>query len=394
MEKTKLKSEINSRISRLQKKLTEKDIDAALIFQNADLLYFTGTLQQGALIIPSEGEPVYLVKKSFERALKESPLKNIRQMNGMKDILSGIKEGGIDAPKKIGLELDVIPSAFYLSLKNLLKSSEITDASIHIRRIRSIKSAFEINIIRKACSLIGELYSGVREFLKTGIRDIDFASEVESAARKLGHQGVVRMRKFNGEVFFGHVFSGSDAAEQSFLDSPTGGLGLSPASGQGAGYKVIAENEPVIVDFGFAYNGYIADCTRLFCVGKLDKKLEKAYKTALLIQGEMSKRAKAGILSESLYNLAFEIARKEGFKDYFMGSNGNQVSFVGHGIGLELDEFPFLAKGFNEPLEENMVFAFEPKFVFSGKGVVGIENMWLVKAHGVEKLTKCTEKTL
>lgn len=394
MENRVLKSEIDSRIARFQKQLAGAGIDAALIFQNADLLYFTGTLQQGALIIPSSGESVYLVKKSFDRALRESPLSKIVPMNGMKDILSGLKQAGVGTPEKIGLELDVIPAAFFLSMKGLLKDVKIVDVSPAIRKVRSVKSEFEIKTIKKACKLAGKLYEQVGGLIKTGIRDIDFASDVEAAARKLGHEGIVRMRRFNGEVFFGHLFSGSDAAEQSFLDSPTGGLGLSPASGQGAGYKVIAGNEPVIVDFGFAYNGYIADCTRLFCKGRLPEELEKAYKAALLIQDNISRSARAGVSCESLYNLALQVAENSGFKNCFMGCEKNQVSFIGHGVGLELDEFPFLAKGFDEPLEENMVFALEPKFVFPEKGVAGIENMWLVKNDRLEKLTDFTEKTL
>jgi Xaa-Pro dipeptidase len=167
-----------------------------------------------------------------------------------------------------------------------------------------------------------------------------------------------------------------------------GGVGLSPSFPQGASYKSIRRNEPITVDFVAVFDGYIVDQTRMLCIGEPPEQLAKAYVDMVLILERAKQIAKPGASWGGVYDECLKMACEMGYQDHFMGSKGAQVSFVGHGVGVELDEYPFIAKGFNDyELQENMTFAFEPKAVFPGLGAVGVEDTFWVGAEGLKHLT-------
>jgi Xaa-Pro dipeptidase len=196
------------------------------------------------------------------------------------------------------------------------------------------------------------------------------------------------MRGFNNELFYAHVFSGNDSAVPTYSDTPLGGVGLSPSFPQGASYKKIRRHEPITVDFSGIFDGYIVDQTRMFSIGELPDQLSKAYHDMLAIQEHAKQVAKPCATWGGLYDECLQLAIDMGYRDNFMGAKGAQVSFIGHGVGVELDEYPFIARGFNDyELLENMVFAFEPKAVYPGLGAVGIENTFWVGKEGLKHLT-------
>ncbi|HKL48121.1 MAG TPA: M24 family metallopeptidase, partial [Desulfuromonadales bacterium] len=217
--------------------------------------------------------------------------------------------------------------------------------------------------------------------------------ELEYTARKANHQGLTRMRGFNSELFYGHVFSGPDSAVPAFNDTPLGGLGVNPSIGQGASYNRIKAGQPIIVDFTGAFDGYIVDQTRTFCVGGLSDEMNKAYDDMVKIEEKLKKIARPGVAWGELYEQCHSMAVDMGYADHFMGSSGAQVSFIGHGVGIEVDEFPFIAKGFSDQLlEKNMTFAFEPKVVYPGIGAVGVENTFWVAEDGLKHITFTSEE--
>jgi Xaa-Pro aminopeptidase len=239
--------------------------------------------------------------------------------------------------------------------------------------------------------LSDQVASRVPELLVPGKTEVQLAGEIEAYARSLGHQGIVRMRLWGSELFYGHLMSGSSAAVPSYLASPTGGQGVSGLIGQGAGYKKIGRNEPILVDYVFALNGYISDHTRIFSLGPLADELIEAHEAMLAIQDEVKKLAVPGVLTGDLYEQMVALAEQKGFGENFMGVGDRRIRFTGHGVGLELDEFPFIAKGQTLPLAAGMIIALEPKAIFPGKGVVGIENTHLVTGQGLESLTTLAE---
>lgn len=385
------KTEVSGRIEKLQTHLQKNEMEGALILQNSDLFYFAGTIQQSVLFIPAQGEPLLMVKKSYARAMAESPLNAICFLKSPKAIPDLLKEYGHQVPSCLGMELDVLPASMLFSFQHIFKTTKISDVSHSIRLVRSVKSTYEIDLIKKAAVFSDRVAGSVPEFLKEGISEIELAAKVESKARALGHQGIVRMRLWGAELFYGHIMAGPSAAVPSYLASPTGGTSVSPAVAQGPGFRKIRAHEPVLVDYVFAWQGYLSDHTRIFSIGKIPNDLLTSHMAMLELQHEIKQMAKPGVEAGRIYEAAIKTADKKGFSDHFMGTGKDRIRFVGHGIGLELDEYPFLAKGQRLKLEKGMVIAFEPKLIFPGRGVVGIENTHVVTENGLEQLTQCTE---
>lgn len=378
-------AEIETRIAALQAAMSAKGIDGSLIVQKTDLFYFSGTAQQGWLYVPVAGTAVLMIFKDVERARMESPLA-VQSLVSPKKIPEMVREMGCPAPAVLGLELDVLPTNLYFQYAAIFKEARIVDVATEIRLIRAVKSAYEIDLLRQAAALSDQLAAKVPEFLQEGMTEVALAGQLEGYARSLGHQGIVRMRLWGSELFYGHLLSGPAATVASYLASPTGGTGVSPLISQGAGYKRLGRNEPILVDYVFALNGYISDHTRIFSLGPLADDLLRAHQAMLDLQAEIKTLAVPGALAGDLYEAMVERAAKQGYEEYFMGVGERKIRFTGHGVGLELDEYPFIAKGQQLPLAAGMIIALEPKIIWPGKGVVGIENTHLVTEQGLECL--------
>jgi Xaa-Pro aminopeptidase len=288
----------------------------------------------------------------------------------------------------MGLEFDVLPVRNYLTFQDLFDNVEWIDISDAIRRIRAVKSPYEIEQISTAAKLSDHLAAGMTESLQEGISEIELAGQIEALARRLGHQGIVRMRLWGNEMFYGHLMAGASAAVGSYLASPTGGTGIGPAVAQGPSFRKIRRHEPVLLDYVFTYQGYLSDHTRIFSLGDLTDEWGRAHEAMLNIQSTIKKAAKPGVVVGDLYKMAIDLAEDLGYADHFMGTDHHRVRYIGHGIGTELDEYPFLAKGQQMPLQKGMVIALEPKLIFPGKGVVGVENTHVVEKDGLRQLGK------
>lgn len=385
--------ELEYRCNKLQELMALESLDAIIIVQNADLFYFTGTVQSGNLYVPVSGQPLFMVRKDALRARMESGLKEVIPFNSMKDIPAILDKYGYDSPKRIGMELDVLPVNFFERYRSLYPNAQFSDATPLIRKIRMIKSHYEIHLMKDAADQVDRVYRRAKEIIRAGMTDLELAAELEYSARKDGHQGYIRMRGFNSELFYAQIFSGTDTAVPSYSDTPLGGLGLNTSFGQGAGLKQIEAHEPVIVDFGGCVDGYLSDQTRVFSIGKLSDKLRKAYNDMLEIQELMTRTIEIGMSWGFLYDVCLKRAVEMGYADSFMGGKGSQVSFIGHGLGIEIDEYPFIARGFNQMLfETGMAFAFEPKVVFPGEGAIGIENTYYLSLEGLKRLTHSSDE--
>jgi Xaa-Pro dipeptidase len=379
-------AEIDQRIAKLKNQLGHSRIDAALLVQRADLFYFSGTVQDAHLYIPVDGEPILMVYKTLQRAIAESPLSCIASLDSPKDIIEILGRYGYVLPQSIGLELDVLPANLYFYYQRLLAGKNLIDISDLIRRVRAIKSPYEIEMIRRAARLSDQVAACVPGLLREKMTELELAGQIEAEARKLGHQGIVRMRLWGSEMFYGHLLAGPSGAVPSFLSSPTGGTGANPAVAQGPGFRPIRRHEPVLVDYVFALNGYYSDHARIFSIGALPAELTAAHAAMLDVQALIKKAAKPGVKSGDIYDLALQRTSELGFAENFMGVGKKRIRFVGHGVGVELDEYPFLAAGQNLELQANMTLAVEPKLIFPEKGVVGIENTHVVARDGLEQL--------
>jgi len=379
------KSEIDDRIKAFQSRMS--DIDGALLFQSADVCYFSGTAQDGLVYVPKSGEPVVMMRRSLERAIHESPL-NIRPLKNMRNLKSDL---GIPAGATIGLEMDVLPCSFYFRIASALPDARFVDVSERIKHIRSVKSEFELGLVREAARMLDAGISSVPDFVQEGMKEVDLICHVESVMRSMGHQGSLRFRRFNSIVPLGHVMCGSEAAFPSYLASPTGGRGTSIMFPQGAGFNKIKRNEPILVDTVGIYNGYIADATRIFSLGKLDRELEDAYDAALEIENAIARELRPGRTGRELFELSEATGEKLGYKDYLGGPQGNKCGFVGHGVGLELDEYPVIGP-LDHVIQSNMTVAIEPKIIYPDKGVLGVEDTYLTTPNGAQRLTSLPQE--
>lgn len=381
------KAEIQSRIERFQTWLTAAELDGALLFQHVDIYYLSGTLQRAILFVPVSGLPLLMVMKSLQRARDESPLREILPLSGRQALPTTLSDYGHAGLGRVGLELDVLPTAHYLWLREAFPRMQTVDISHGIRCLRMIKSAYEIDQIRRSTAILERGYREIRGMIREGMPELEIDGLLFSIARREGHMGIMRMRGWNQEMMSAHVFSGPGGAMVSCCETPGNGTGISPAMPQGAGFGRVTRNQPIYIDYGVNVNGYHSDQTRTLVIGKLAPMLVDAHACSQAILETLEDTIRPGMSCRGIYDKARTIADDWGFADHFMGHGEGQVRFLGHGLGLEIDEFPVITPKFNLPLEEGMVFALEPKFSFPGVGIVGIEDDYLVTARGLERLT-------
>jgi Xaa-Pro aminopeptidase len=271
-------------------------------------------------------------------------------------------------------------------LEKLFPEAAFEDVGRIVMRQRAVKSAWEVDRVRAAAAVADAVSRVLPDLLEEGLTEVEFAGRVEAEARRLGHEGYIRMRGFNQEMFYGQLLTGVSGCVPSYLDTPLAGTGLSPSVAQGASFRRIGRGEPVVFDFVPVRDGYMADFTRMYSLGPLAGALMRAFDVALRVQEAATAAARPGATCRAVWDAARATAAEAGLAAHFMGYGAGQVPYVGHGIGIELDEVPVLT-GSDLVLEPGMVFALEPKFVLPGHGAVGIENTWVVTDEGAERIT-------
>ncbi len=382
-----MKHEIDERLKRFRERLAANGVDGAMLLQKTDLYYLSGTDQDAHLWVPAHDRPILLVRKSLERAREDSIIEEIVPFPGFSRVPELIRKHTKKLPKRLGLELDILPSRLYLSYRKLFPDAEIVDISPLIRGVRMVKSDYEVSCITKAADMADRMYEKVPGFLAESKTETDLALRLEAFYRGKGHPGLVRTRTFNMESLYGHVMAGKSGAVASNSPGPTGGKGLGPFYSQSAGKDKIGKHEPVFVDYAANVEGYIADQARIFSLGNLPEKFHRAHNVMLEVQETLTEKGRPGVRAGDLYNFALKIAEKAGLEEGFMGYP-DPVPFVAHGVGLEIDEWPIIGRNSDTILEKGMVMALEPKFIFPGQGVVGIENTWVVTRRGMIKLNR------
>lgn len=383
-------NELRIRHKKTKKFMKEQGIDALLILQNIDLYYYTNTLQAIAFYLPVEGDGLVFYKRAEEGVKSDCPLESLK-VNSMRDIPEVLQRKSYPLARTLGFEFDVLPMANYYRVKKLFPDAEAVDASIFISKTKMVKTDYEVDIFRKCGKTVKSLYETIKALYKEGMSEFDLSREIEYAFRKKSHLGPLRMRGFNLEGFMGHVLSGESALIPAPLDLTLGGKGIHPAFSQAASNKYIEKNESIIIDYIFNFEGYQIDTTRTFVYGDLSGFLKKQYENVLDIYFVAKRELVPGNTCKDVYEKALLRAQKLGIEEHFMGYRETRVNFIGHGIGLEVNEFPVIAPKSDIVLEKNMVIAVEPKLFFPDQGAVGIEDTLLINENGCEKLADISE---
>ncbi len=386
--------ELESRWDRCRTLLKEHvpSADGLVVFSRMNIYYFTGTFGNGLFWLPLQGAPVLLCRRGWERAKIESPLSTIVPFYSYKDVEGALREAGSPLGRILAAEMNGLSWMLGNSFMKYLPGREFQPGDKVLSITRSRKTAWELERLRiagakhKTC-----LVDLLPPLLKKGMSEFEMAHAVSQLFFSQGHQGILRMENYGEEVYLGHISIGESGNYPSVFNGPLGLRGVHPAvPHMGSKHVRWEEGMPLSIDNGFMHEGYQTDKTQVYWLGdqnSIPSSAMKAFACCLDIQSSIAGKLRPGVRPSELWEQSLVQARTSGFEEGFMGLGRNKVPFVGHGIGLAIDEYPVIAKGFDVPLEEGAVLAVEPKIGIAGVGMVGVENTFEVTGQGGKCLT-------
>ncbi|MDR3336542.1 MAG: Xaa-Pro peptidase family protein [Treponema sp.] len=378
--------------------------DTAIIMDNVNQYYFTGTMQDGILLIFKDGSCLYGIRRSYDRAKMESPFladgekgtgeeivpipsyRDLAEMDSGRRGTAGSVPGNLKG--KLGnvyIEGDTMPAAILERLQKYFEFSPTGFFDRVIRTVRSVKSPAELRWIELSGRLHREfLEDKIPGLLREGMRETEFLGELTAEMYRLGYQGIARFHLFQTELITGQIGFGANSLYPSRFDGPGGTKGNSAAAPFSAGSeRKLKKGDAVFVDIAFGMSGYHSDKTQVYFFGaEPPEEFRRAQQFCVDLEKRIAARLKPGEIPSKIYqDITGSLSDKE--LDCFMGvDNNHRVKFLGHGVGLNVDELPLIARGFDEPLEENMVIALEPKKGVPGIGMAGVEDTYIVKDGG------------
>ena len=383
-----MENELELKWRRIQQAMRQEEADGCLLTMNMNLYYVSGQVFNGYFYLPAEGRPYWFVKRLTVPETNQVHV--IRKPEQMPELFRDLN---LAMPRKLLLEEDELSYNECIRLQHVFRAEATGNASALIRHIRMIKTPWEIEQMRISARRHEAVYREIPACYRPGMRDVELQIEIEKRMRMHGSLGYFRAFGSNMDIFMGSLLAGENAGEPSPFDFALGGKGIHASGPLGANGTLLREGTTVMADMSGNYTAYQTDMTRVFSIGKLPDRAYRVHRVALEIQARMERAAKPGVSCAELYRDALAMAGQEGLKDCFMGTH-LQAKFVGHGVGLEINELPVLTTRSKDILQPGMTFAFEPKFVLAGIGAVGIENTFLVTDSGVEKMTLLDENII
>lgn len=383
-----MENELELKWRRIQQAMRQEEADGCLLTMNMNLYYVSGQVFNGYFYLPAEGRPYWFVKRLTVPETNQVHV--IRKPEQMPELFRDLN---LAMPRKLLLEEDELSYNECIRLQHVFRAEATGNASALIRHIRMIKTPWEIEQMRISARRHEAVYREIPACYRPGMRDVELQIEIEKRMRMHGSLCYFRAFGSNMDIFMGSLLAGENAGEPSPFDFALGGKGIHASGPLGANGTLLREGTTVMADMSGNYTAYQTDMTRVFSIGKLPDRAYRVHRVALEIQARMERTAKPGVSCAELYRDALAMAGQEGLKDCFMGTH-LQAKFVGHGVGLEINELPVLTTRSKDILQPGMTFAFEPKFVLAGIGAVGIENTFLVTDSGVEKMTLLDENII
>lgn len=382
------KTEIELRLDRIRAIMAADKMDAMLISSNANIYYASGRVLNGYIYVPVEGMTWYFVRRPI--GIEGD---NVVYAHKPELIPSLLEEHGVKLPSNIGLELAVTDYLMVERLAKVFPSAEVKNASAVLRKARAVKTPFEIEMLKRSGIKHEEVYRRIPQLYEEGMSDIELQIEIERESRLEGCLGQFRISGESMELFMSNVLTGDNADSPTPYDFAMGGAGLDPSLPVGADGTIIKPGMTVMVDSNGNFTGYMTDMTRVFKLEEIEDLAIKAHQCSIDICHELSKMGLPGVEASALYNRALEMVRERGLEEYFMGYS-QKAGFIGHGVGIEINDLPVIAPKSRDILEENNVIALEPKFVIPHVGAVGIENTYVVRKDGMERITNASEEII
>ena len=386
-------SEIVARRKRVSDSLASEGMQSVIVEDPVELYWLTGGRQRGILVVgatDSGVETTHWVRKSLSRARWESggddapdSLCDQPRSSMLEDGLRGI--GVTEVPAMLQ---DSLPTARWSFLSDCLSSLSPSNhnASPIIHKLREVKSDWEIDQIRTSGSVNQKMFSQISKECQVGMTELEVASIAEKVSRREGFGGRIRMRRWPMDCDRAVIVTGRSGGVPSFFDSAVGGFGSNPIAPLGSGHRRIKEAEPVLVDLVHVHRGYVSDCTRMYSFGNLSQDWLARLDDMAEIRGSLIDALNKGESCARAWELGRDMALEMGYEDNLMGIAPHQAKFLGHSVGLELDETPVLADRFIEPMIPGNTMAIEPKVVYAD-GAIGTEDTWYCTKEGLKCLT-------
>jgi Xaa-Pro aminopeptidase len=382
-------SELTDRMKRFRARMDAENPnwELAAFFGRVNQYYFTGTMQDSVLLVPRTGEAVFWVRRSFERAGDESLFPDIRPMKSFRDAAAAMP--AVAARQVIHLETELVPLALVQRFRKHFPCKEVASLDAQIARVRTVKSAYELAIMERCGAMHRRVMEeNVPAMLREGMNEAELACELYSLLVREGHQGTVRFGMFNVDVAVAQLGFGENSIYPTSFDGPGGCVGIGPAAPVlGNRDRKLRKGDLVFVDIGCAMDGYHTDKTMVYMFGRpLPEEVTAIHRRCVELERRLASMLKPGAIPSEIYARTMESLDPEFLKN-FMGFGNRRANFLGHGVGLQIDEPPVLAEGFDEPLAGGMVLALEPKKGVPGVGMVGSENTYLVTPDGGRSIT-------
>lgn len=374
-------SEIEARQNILAKLLQENDIEAALVQNPVDLYYYSGGRQNASLLVKANGESRLFVRRSLSRAKFESgeddsphSVENFPRMAEFSDTIGCTP----------AMQFGELPYTFADKFANRVGATKDCTSIIHGQR--EVKSPWEIQMMEDGASVQLDMFEAVTRVGGEGVSEIELVAAAEAVSRAAGFGGNVQMRRFPLQCDRGVIVAGRAGCVPSFFDSAIGGTGPHPMASMGSGFTRIKANEPVLVDLVHLHRGYVVDTTRMFVAGSLSKEWEERLEDMVAVKDVVVDVLDQGLDCSEAWRQGHSLAVELGHSDHLMGMAPDQSKFLGHSVGLQLDESPVVAEGFDRPLPIGGTMAIEPKVVHT-EGSIGSEDTWTRDEEGMRPIT-------
>jgi len=352
------------RIGKLRKKFGEKNIEAVLITNPANIFYLSGFTGSAGFIFAAP-EKAYLITdfRYEEQAEKEISLQIFDLVICSTKIIDRIKDlVESENIKRLGIEAKHMTVDFYNELNEKLSRCSLIPVTGIVEELRTVKDEEEVDRIKKAAQIADSAFDYIIKFIKPGLKEIEVAAEIEYFMRRNGAS------KASFDII-------AASGERSALPHGT------------AGERKLGNGNLLLMDFGAVYKGYCSDITRTVVIGKASEKQRKVYDIVFEAQNRALETAAVNMTCSELDGLARSVIAEYGMGDKFGHS-------LGHGVGIEVHEAPAVSKNSREVLSPGMVITIEPGIYIKGWGGVRIEDMVLVTEKGLQVLTFSTKELL
>jgi Xaa-Pro aminopeptidase len=365
--------------------MQQAGLDLALISDNANKYYLTGRVFSGWILVGADASFHCYVKRPNHLSGD-----NMSLVRKPEEMTSAVAQS---AAQRVGLEMSTLSVNDYNRLAAIFSGKEIADLSAVLRQTRAVKTPFEIEQLRISGQHHEKVYRLIPDLYRQGMTDIQLQIEIERQLRLEGCLGQFRISGDSMELFMANILAGDNADNPTPYDFAMGGAGADASLPVGANNTAITDGMTVMVDANGNFTGYMTDMTRTFSVGQISDTAIRAHQCSIDICDAIAKAALPGTKASDLYELARKMADDAGLADYFMGHH-QKAGFIGHGIGIEINEAPVIAPRSRDIIQQGNVIAIEPKFVIPGIGAVGIENTYVSRHDGLECLTNAPQQLI